>query len=66
MKAVFELMDRDQSGCIEFGDFNAYYCTMNGVPEMMDLPPQHFYVRNKVNSKMQEGEIKSPERYFKK
>lgn len=55
MKAVFELMDRDQSGSIEFSEFNAYYCTMNGVPEMMDLPPQHFYVRNKVNYKMPEG-----------
>ena len=37
---------------------------MNGVPEMMDLPPEHYYAKNKVNYRLQEGETNQT--YFRK
>lgn len=40
---------------------------MNGVPEMVDLPPEHYYfAKGKVgNNKGHEGEIKDWQRYFR-
>lgn len=46
---IFAHVDKDESGTIGFGEFNAYYCGVNGVPEMIDLPPEYYYAKGKVN-----------------
>lgn len=65
MKILFELVDKDESNTIEFDQLNAYYCTLNGVPEIVDLPPEHYYAKSKVNYRCNEGELRSLANYFK-
>lgn len=66
IKALFELVDKDGSQSIKFDELNAYYCTLNGVPEMVDLPPEHYYAKSKVNFKPYDSQTNLLSHYFKK
>lgn len=39
IEAIFEFIDIDHSKTIEFDEFNSYYCKVNGIPEVLDMPP---------------------------
>lgn len=40
--AVFEFIDLDHSKTIEFEELNSYYCKVNGLSELIELPPDFF------------------------
>ena len=42
MQAVFEFIDTDRSKTIEFEELNSYYCKVNGLSELIELPPDYF------------------------
>ena len=52
MKILFNFIDRDESGTIEFDELNAYYCKANGLSQIMDLPPEHYYAKSKITHKI--------------
>ena len=38
-KTLFDFIDSDFSGNVDFEEFNSYYCKINGVPESLQVPP---------------------------
>ena len=42
MQAVFEFIDTDKSKTVEFEELNSYYCKVNGLSELIELPPDYF------------------------
>jgi len=42
IEAVFEFIDTDHSKTIEFEELNSYYCKVNGLSELLELPPDYF------------------------
>ena len=42
IQGVFEFIDTDHSKTIEFEELNSYYCKVNGLSELIELPPDFF------------------------
>jgi hypothetical protein len=41
IEAVFDFIDTDHSKTIEFDELNSYYCKVNAIPEILELPPDY-------------------------
>ncbi len=39
--AVFDYIDTDKSKTIEFDELSSYYCKVNGIPELLELPSDY-------------------------
>lgn len=42
IQSVFEYIDIDHSKTIEFSELNSYYCKVNGLSELIELPQDYF------------------------